>query len=64
MWKNLFVVAIQFATKEQSKDVTDMFFFESNVTNYMKKTFFYVFTLKYMYHFGMSSKKLNFKGKT
>jgi hypothetical protein len=26
MWKNLSIVATQFATKEQSKDVTDMFF--------------------------------------
>jgi hypothetical protein len=47
MWENIFIVTIQFATKEQLKDLTHMLNnFESHVTNHIKNVFSYVLTLK------------------
>ncbi len=36
------IVIIQFATNEQLKDL-NLFFFESQVTNYIKKAYFFMF---------------------
>jgi len=57
-------IAIQFATKEKLKDLTHMFCLPIPCYKLYKKGLFsYVFTLKYMWYFGMSSKKLNPKAK-
>ncbi len=40
-----------------------MFCFECHVTNYIKRFFFNVLTLKYKCHFGMNFKKFNLKAK-
>jgi len=58
------IVATQFATNEQLKDLTHMFCFQIPCYKLYKKGFFsYLLTLKYMCHFGMNSKKLNLKAK-
>jgi hypothetical protein len=58
------IVAIQFATNEQLKDLTHMFSLQIACYNLYKKGLFsYVLTLKYMCHFGMSLKNLNLKVK-
>jgi hypothetical protein len=65
MWENLFVIATQFATKKQLKKFNHCaFFFKFMSQNILKVVFFYVLTLKYICHFGMSLKKLNPKRKT
>jgi hypothetical protein len=52
------------ATNEQLKDLTHMLcLWIPCYKLYKKGLFFYVFTLKYMCHFGMSWKKLNLKAK-
>jgi len=57
-------IAIPFATKKQLKDLTLMFCLQIACYKLYKKDLFsYVFTLKYMCHFGMSSKKFNLKAK-
>ncbi len=57
-------IAIQFAIKEQVKDLTHMFCFQIPCYKLYKKDMFsHVFTIKYIYHFGMNSKKLNLKAK-
>jgi hypothetical protein len=59
-----YVVATQFATKKQLKDLTHMPCLGIPCHKLYKKGLFsYVFTLKYTCHFGMSSKKFNLKGK-
>ena len=57
------IVVTQFATNEQLKDLTHMFCLQIPCYKLYKQGFIsYVFTLKYMCHFGMS-KKLNLKAK-
>jgi len=57
-------IAIRFATKKQLKGLTFMFCLQIACYKLYKKDLFsYVFTLKYMCHFGMSSKKFNLKAK-
>ncbi len=64
MGENLFIIAIQFATKEQLKDLTHIFcFWIPCYKLYKEGVFSYVFTLKYMCHFEMNSKNLNLKAK-
>ncbi len=54
------IVAIQFATNEQLKDLTHMLCFQIPCYKlYEEGLFSYVLTLKYMCHFGMSLKKFN-----
>jgi hypothetical protein len=56
------IVVTQFATNEQLKDLTHMFFLRIPYYKLYKKGLFsYVFTLKYMCHFGMNLKKLHLK---
>ncbi len=56
------IIVIQFATNEQLKALTHMFCFQIPCYKLLKKhLFFYVLTLKYMCHFGMSLKKHNQK---
>jgi hypothetical protein len=58
------IVATQFATKEQLKDLTHMFCLQIPCYKLYKKGLFsYVFILKCTCHFGMNSKKLNLKAK-
>jgi hypothetical protein len=58
------IVAIQFTTNEQLKDLTHMPCFQISCYKLYKKGLFsYVFTLKYMCHFGMNLKKYNLKAK-
>jgi len=58
------IVATQFATNEQLKDLTHIFCLQIPCYKLYKKNFFsYVFTLKYMCHFGMNLKNLNLKVK-
>jgi len=65
MWGIFFIVATQFAVKEQLKDLTHMLcFWISYYKLYKEGMFSYVFTFKYMCHFGMSLEKLDLKGKT
>jgi hypothetical protein len=55
MRESLFIVATQYATKEQLKDLTHMICFLIPCYKlYKEDLLFYVFTLKYMCHFGMS----------
>jgi hypothetical protein len=56
------IVATQFATNEQLKDLTHMPCFLIPCYKLYKKGFLsYVFTLKYMCHFGMNFKTFNLK---
>jgi len=65
MWGNLSIVATQFANKDQSKHLTHMLcFLIPYYKLYQESMFSYVFTLKYMYHFGMTLEKFNLKCKT
>jgi hypothetical protein len=58
------IVAIQFATNKQLKNLTHMFCFQIPCYKLYKEDLFcYVFTLKYMCQFGMNLKKLNLKAK-
>jgi hypothetical protein len=58
------IVLTQFAINGQLKDLTHMLCFQiSCYKPYKECLFFYVFTLKYMCHFGMSLQKLNPKAK-
>ncbi len=58
------IIATQFATKEQLKDLSHMFFFQIPCYKlYKKGVFKYFLTLKYKCHFEMSSKKFNLKVK-
>ncbi len=58
------IVTIQFATNEQLKDLTHMICLQIPCYKLYKEGLFsYVFTLKYMCHFGMNLKKLNLKAK-
>jgi hypothetical protein len=58
------IIATQFATTEQLKDLTHMLCFQIPCYKlYKEGLFFYVLTLKYMCHFGVSLKKLNQKAK-
>jgi hypothetical protein len=58
------IVAIQFATNEQVKDLTHMFcFWIPCYKLYKEGLFSCVLTLKYMCHFGMNFKKFNLKAK-
>jgi len=51
---------ISIVIKEQQKDLTHMFYLRIPCYKlYKENLFFYVFTLKYMCHFSMSSKKLD-----
>ncbi len=59
-----YVVATQFATKKQLKDLTHMSFLWIPCHKlYKEGVLSYVFTLKYTCHFEMSSKNINPKGK-
>ncbi len=58
------VVAIQFATNEQLKSLTQIFcLWIPYYKLYKEGLFDYVFTLKYLCHFGMNLKKLHLKAK-
>jgi hypothetical protein len=58
------IVATQFATNEQLKDLTHMFCLRIPCYKLYKESLFsYVFTLKYMCDFEMHLKKLNPKAK-
>jgi hypothetical protein len=58
------IVATQFATNEHLKYLTHMFCLRIQCYKlYKEGLFFYVFTLKYMCHFGTSLKKFNLKAK-
>ncbi len=57
-------IATQFAIKEQLKVLTHMFCLRFPCYKLYKKSFFfYIFTLKYKCHFGMSLKKHSLKAK-
>jgi hypothetical protein len=58
------IIATQFATNEQLKDLIHMFCLRISCYKLYKKGLFsYVLTLKYMCHFGMNFKKFNQKAK-
>ncbi len=58
------IIATQFATNEQLKDLTHMFCLRISCYKLYKKGLFsYVLTLKYMCQFGMNLKKPNQKAK-
>jgi hypothetical protein len=58
------IIATQFATNEQLKDLTHMFCLRIPCYKLYKEGLFsYVLTLKYMCHFGMIFKKLNQEAK-
>ncbi len=58
------IVATQFATHEQLKDLIHMLCLWIPCCKLYKKGLFsYVFTLEYMCHFGMTLKKFNLKAK-
>jgi hypothetical protein len=58
------IIATQFVTNEQLKDLTHMFCLQIPCYKLYKEGLLsYVFTLKYMRHFGMSLKKFNLKAK-
>jgi hypothetical protein len=58
------LIVTQFATNEQLKDLTHMFYLRiSYYKLYKKGLFSYVLTSKYMCHFGMNLRKLNPKTK-
>ncbi len=58
------IVATQFATNKEPKDLNHMLCFQIPYYKLYKKGLFsYVLTLKYMCHFGRSLKKLNLKAK-
>jgi hypothetical protein len=58
------IVATQFAINEQLKDLTHMLcLWIPCYQLYKEGLFFYILTLKYMCHFGMSLKKLNLKAR-
>jgi len=65
MWDNFSLIAAQYAINVQLKDLTHMFcLWISSHKLYIKNVFYYVFTLKYMCQFGMSSKKFTPQEKT
>jgi len=58
------IVVTQFVSNEQLRDLTHMFCFKiPSYKLYKEGLFSYVFTLKYMCHFGMNLKELNLKAK-
>jgi hypothetical protein len=64
MCENLFIVATQFVTKKQLKDLTNMFYLWIPCYKLYKKGLLsYVLTLKYMHHLQWVKKNLTQKVK-
>ncbi len=58
------IVATQFVTKEQQKDLTHMFCLQIPYYKLYKEGLFsHILTIIYKCHFGMRSKKINLKAK-